>query len=141
MLARLTDWNRLPELVAASDPKAKLELIIEAPARSVFGRVGIGRLALAAGADHRLARRPHRACAAVIADRHIFIVGEQRVVGPELPADIGRVMDADIEIGVIADEAGHMQPDFALADQLRLDVVAEALVGQDLGQAQAKLAP
>ena len=76
----------------------------------------------------------------MIADRHIFIVGQQRVVGPELPADIGRVMNADVEIGVIADQAGHVEPDLALADQLRLDVVAIALVGQQLGQARPQLA-
>ena len=54
----------------------------------------------------------------MIADRHIFVVGKQRIVGPELPADIGRVMDADVEIGVVADEAGHVQPHLGLTDQL-----------------------
>src|SRR3954452_19625485 len=75
----------------------------------------------------------------MIADRYIFVVGQQRLVGPELFADVVRVMDADIEVGVIADEAWNVQPDFALSDQLRLDVVAKALVGQELGQTQAKL--
>ena len=76
----------------------------------------------------------------MIADRHIFIVGEQRIVGAELLADIGRVMNADVEIGVVADEAGHVQADLALPDQSRLDIVAIALVGQDLRQLLAQLA-
>ena len=41
----------------------------------------------------------------MIADRHVLVVRQQRVVGPELLADIGRVMDADIEVGVVADRA------------------------------------
>ena len=76
----------------------------------------------------------------MIADRHIFIVGEQRLVGPEQPADVGRVVDADIEIGVIADQRGDVHPDFALADQPRLDVVAVALVAQQLRQTQPQVA-
>ena len=110
--------------------RPELELVIEAAARAVFGRVGIGRLALAIGADDRLARGADRAGPAVIADRHIFVVGQQRIVGPELLADIGRVMDADVEIGVVADQARQVHVDFALADQMDLDIVAIALVGQ-----------
>ena len=49
-------------------------------------------------------------------------------------------MDADVEIRVVADEAGHVQPDLALPDQLRLDLVAIIFVRQQLGQPQAKLA-
>jgi hypothetical protein len=45
----------------------------------------------------------------MIADRHIFIIGQQRAVGPELAADIGGVMDADIEIGIVADRRGQME--------------------------------
>ena len=138
MLGRLADRDRLPELVALADPDAELELVIEAPARAIFGRIGVGRLALAARADHRLARGAHRACTAVIADRHIFVVGQQRIVGPELLADIGRVMDADVEIGVVADQARHVHPNLALADQLRLDFVAIFFLGQQFGQAQAQ---
>src|SRR6185369_12873677 len=59
---------------------------------------------------------------------------------PELLADVGRVMDADVEIGVVADQAWHMEAHFALADQAWLDVVAIALVAEDLLQPQAKRA-
>ncbi len=43
--------------------------------------------------------------AAVVADRHPLVVGQQRVVGPELLAHRGGVVDADIEVGVVADLA------------------------------------
>ena len=49
----------------------------------------------------------------MIADRHIFVIGQQWIVGPELLADIGRVVNADVEIGVVADEARHVHPDLA----------------------------
>jgi hypothetical protein len=66
----------------------------------------------------------------VIADRHIFVVRQQRIVGPELLADIGRVVDADVEIGVVADDARQVHPHLGLADQLGLDVIAIANVRQ-----------
>ena len=76
----------------------------------------------------------------MVADRHIFIVRQQRIVGAELLADIGRVMNADVEVGVVADEAGHVEADLGLADQLRLDIVAVAFVGQQLLQARSRSA-
>ena len=76
----------------------------------------------------------------MIADRHIFVVGQQRIVGPELLADIGGVVNADVEIGVVADQAGHVQPHLALSDQVHFDIVAIALVGQHFGQSLAQRA-
>ncbi len=140
MVARFGDRDRRAELVAAADPEAELELVVEAAARPIVRRVRIRRLALPAGAHHRLARRPHRARPAVVADRHIFVVGQQRAFGPELATDIGRVVDADVEVGVVADQAGHVHPHLALADQARLDIVAVALVAEQLGKAQPKVA-
>ena len=72
------------------------------------------------------------------ADRHIFVVREQWVVGAELLADVGRVMNADVEVRVVADEAGHVHPDLALPDQLRLDIVTIALVAQQFLETQAQ---
>ena len=75
----------------------------------------------------------------MVADRDIFIVRKQRIVGPELLPDVGRVMNADVKIGVVANEAGHVHPRLGLADKLGLDIVAVALVGEELGQAFAKI--
>ena len=33
----------------------------------------------------------------------MFVIGQQRIVGPELAADIVGMMDADIEVTIIAD--------------------------------------
>ena len=56
----------------------------------------------------------------MIADRHIFIIGQQGIVGPELLADVGGVMNADIEIGIVADEAGQVHGRAVLPAQVRL---------------------
>ena len=45
----------------------------------------------------------------MIADRHPLVVRQQRVVGAEQLADVGRVMDADIEVGVVADRRRQVQ--------------------------------
>ncbi len=39
----------------------------------------------------------------MIGDRHVFVVGHQRIVGPEQPARIGGVKDRGEEIGEVAD--------------------------------------
>ena len=49
----------------------------------------------------------------MIADRHPFIVVQQRIVGAEQLADIGGVMDAHIEVGIIANR--HRQEHLAAA--------------------------
>src|SRR6476660_65616 len=75
----------------------------------------------------------------MVADGHIFVVRKQRIVGTELLADVGCVMDADIEIGIVADEAGHMNPDLALPEQLSLEVVAISFSTEDLSESLAKV--
>ena len=47
-------------------------------------------------------------------------------------------MNADVEVGVIADEARHVHPDLALPDQLRLEVVTVALVAQEFLETKAQ---
>ncbi len=70
-----------------------------------LGASSSGALALAARAAHRRARDADRRGAAVIADGHVLVVGQQRIVGPEQPPDIQRVVDAGVEIRVVADRA------------------------------------
>ncbi len=99
---------RLAERVGPADEDAELELVVEPAARAERRRVGVGRLGLAERAAERLARwRPDRRGPAVVADRHPLVVGQQRVVGAELPADRGGVVDAGVEVGVVADVAGQ----------------------------------
>src|SRR5439155_15447855 len=78
VVARLANRDRRAKVIAAADPQAELEFVVETAAWTELRRLRFRRLALAIGADDRLARRPHRARPAVVADRHIFVVGEQR---------------------------------------------------------------
>jgi hypothetical protein len=64
--------------------------------------------------------------------------GDPENVGPELLSNVGRVMNADIEVGVVPDEAGNMKSNLALADQLRLDIVPVFFVRQELDKSAAK---
>src|SRR3954451_25420213 len=139
MLSRLADRNRRAQIIASADPQPKLQLVVEPAGGPVLRRIRIGRLALPVRADHRLPRGADRTCATVIADRHIFVVWKQRIVRPELLADVGGVMNADVEVGVVADEAGYVQPHLALPDQLGLDIVTIALVRKQFGKTLTKL--
>ncbi len=139
MRAGLPDGDGGAQGIALRHPDAQLQLIVEASAGFEDRHLGVRRLALAARAHHGLAAGAHRRGAAMIADRHIFVVGQQRIVGAEQLADIGGMMDADIEIGVIADPRGQMQRDRGAVMQRGFDVFAIALVAQKLRQALAQL--
>ncbi len=77
----------------------------------------------------------------MIADRHIFIVGQQRIVGAEQAADIGRVMDAGVKVGVVADRGGQMERAGRRVVQQRRDLAAELAVGEQLGHAAPQRQP
>src|SRR5271156_1004854 len=79
----LRDWDRLAERVSRSDPNAELELVVETPRRAKHGRVRVRRLRLSIGAMDWRARWPHRRRSAVIADRDVLVVRQQRVVRPK----------------------------------------------------------
>ena len=57
----------------------------------------------------------------MIADRHIFIIGQQRIVGPELATDIGGVVLTGVEVDIVADNEGHLHLDVGEGDQVLLD--------------------
>ncbi len=45
----------------------------------------------------------------MVADRDVLVVGQQRIVGAELAADVRRVVDARVEVGVVADARRQVQ--------------------------------
>ena len=45
----------------------------------------------------------------MIADRHVLVVRQERLVGPELAAGVGGVVDADEEVGIVADRRRQVQ--------------------------------
>ena len=106
MILGVIDRDRLAELIASADQEAELKFVVEALARAdnrhlaaAFGLTERPADRLAADNDGR--RTP------VVADRHPFVIGQQRRIGAEQPAHRRRMVDAGIEIGVIADLAGQ----------------------------------
>ncbi len=135
---RIGDVDRIAELIALADPDRHFELVIEPLRRTDRGRIGIGRLGLPLGPGHFAARYAHRAGAAVIADRHVFVVRQQRIVGAEQLADIGGVIDAGVEIGVIANVERQMEFAVARAIEQRFDRRLLAAIGQQFEQRVAQ---
>ena len=112
VVGRLADRHRFAEFARRADVEAKLQLEIEIARRSVAWLGVVWAFALAARPLERRAARDDRRRAAVIGDRHIFVVRHQRIVGAEHPPRVGGVEDRGEEIGEIADR--HWQLDFGL---------------------------
>src|SRR5262249_19434295 len=109
VVGRVRDGNRRAERVAGTDPNAKLELVVEA-ARGAEARSGLAcGLTLAVRAAQRGAGDRDRGGAAVITDRHVFVVRQQRIVGSKELARIGGVVNAGEEIGVVADRGRKLE--------------------------------
>ena len=70
----------------------------------------------------------------MIADRDIFIVGQQRLVGAELKPDIGGVVNPDVKVGVVADRARQMHCRLDRGEQMRLGRGALGLARQQVRQ-------
>ena len=99
MVERALDRDR--PVARNADHEAELELDVERPRRPE-----VARPALAGRAAHRRAARHHRARAAVVADRQLEPVRQQRlVVGPEHQPDVARVVDRRVEVDVV----GHRE--------------------------------
>ncbi len=107
MLLGLRDGHGMAQRIAFTHEDAQLQLNVEPLVRAHHGHFGAGGHGLPLGAMKRLARHTNTGCAAVVANRHPFVVGQQRVVGAELLADVGGVVHRGVEVGVVADAAGQ----------------------------------
>src|SRR3546814_2999854 len=83
MSGRLIDRNRGAKIIPGAYPYAHLQLIVQPLAGGQDGRIGIGSPDLSLRPFQRRAADLNRGCAAMIATRHIFVIGEQRIVGPK----------------------------------------------------------
>src|SRR5262245_20773729 len=101
MVFRAPDWNRRAKRVATADDEAELDLVIKARARSKYWLVAGFRLS--AGPLHRRARNDNRVRTAVIPYRHPFVVRQQRIVRADELPDARGMVDAGVEISVVAD--------------------------------------
>ena len=113
----LAHRNRLAQGIATADEDAHFQFVIQALAGSEAGRFGIRRLGLADRAAELLARDRNRRRTTVVADRHPFIVGQQRVVRTEELAHRGGVVDGGIEVGVVTNGGRHIVAGLGLRHQ------------------------
>ena len=118
MIFGLCDRDRLAELVAAADQRADFELVVETPTGPELRLGGLG-LELAERPRKAVPARAQRRTAAVVADRHPLVVRQQRLVGAKQLADRRRVMNAGVEVGVVADAARHAHLGLRLRDEAR----------------------
>ena len=102
---RIVDADGVPEDVALADVVAQLEFVVESLAGTELRHVGVWRLGLTLRPLERRIADHQRAGAAVIADRDPFVVGHEWVVRTEQLADGVGVVDAGVEVGVVADVA------------------------------------
>ncbi len=109
MLGGPIDPDGLALGIPRPDPDPQFQFVIQALAGTESRSVLTCRQGLSAGAPHSRTRGTQGRRSAVIADRHVFIVGQQRVVRAEQLADIQRVMNTDVEVRVITHPSGHVQ--------------------------------
>ena len=137
MLRRLADRDGFAEFGRHADVEAELQLEIEIARRSVARRRFLRALALAARPLDRRAADPNRRGAAVIGNRHVFVVRQQRIVGPKRAPGIGGVEDRGVEVGEIADR--DRQGDLGLRH--RRQMPPQALVAAIRAQAARQRQP
>src|SRR4051794_32503078 len=112
VLLELVDPDPAAELGPDADDEAELGLDVEPSAGSVRRRVLVRRLALPAGPDDRRTAGHDGAAAAVVADRQVPPVREQRLlVGAEDAADVGGVVERGVEVDVVADGDRKVEQD------------------------------
>src|SRR5207237_5304620 len=112
MVEGSADGYRASQPVASAGDEAELGFIVQAPARGIGRCRRVGRLDLTDWAPQRGAGDYDRRAAPVVADRHPFVIGQQWIVRPQQATDVGRMMDARIEVAVIAD--GHRKEELGL---------------------------
>src|SRR5262245_1684686 len=94
VVSRLGDRDCCAERVARPDPDAKLELVVEAARRPEARNGFVRAFTLAVRAAQLCAGRFNGGGATVIADWHVFVIWQQRVVRAKELADVGGVVDA-----------------------------------------------
>ena len=107
MVARLVHCDALSEHVARPDKEANLQFVIEQSRRTEGGKIGVVRFGLPHRPANRRAAGDDRTGAPVIPDRQILVVWQERIVGAKHRADVRRMMNRGVEIGIVADLRGQ----------------------------------
>jgi len=139
MLGGIANGNRIAYGIALADPDAQLQLIVQARAWAK-GRLGLaGRQGLAFRASHLCTRGANGRGTAVVANGHVLVVRQQRVIGAEQFADVLRMFDADVEVGVVIDLGRQVHLAIGgTVQHLRLAGLQLAAFGQQFQQALAQ---
>ncbi|MCY1336769.1 hypothetical protein D9M69_225820 [compost metagenome] len=109
VLLGVGDGDGLAHLVALADPDAQFQLVVQALAGAEARGFLARRQGLAQRAAHRGAGDADGGGTAVVADGHVLVVGQQGIVRAEQAADVVGVVDAHIEVGVVADMRRQVQ--------------------------------
>ena len=125
--------HRLGLRARHADDEAELELDVEASRRAVDGRVRVRRLRLAPRPADRRAADDDRSGPAVVADRQVTPVRQQRLrVGPEHPAEVRRVLERGVEVDVVRDGERQLRRHLVERDRVARSGRRERLLGRAL---------
>ncbi len=116
MLLGLGDGDGVSEGIAGTDKEAHLQLVVHRASGSEE-RLGGRGLCLPAGAPDLRSADHDGGGAAMVADGNVLVVGQQRVVGAEQPADACGVIDGGVEVGVVADLCRELHGSVAHGDE------------------------
>ncbi len=137
MLRSISYSDGLAEIISRTDPDAEFQLEIEPFTGTEGRRFRIGHLGLAPGADDWFITRADRRGTTVITDGDVLVVGQQGIIRPEQLAHGYRMMDAGVEIGIVADARRQVQGAIGGKVQIGLDGVAVLRIVQQLRQLPA----
>ena len=107
MVFGLGDVHRFALRVALAHKNAQLEFNVQPLTRAQHRFGGTGWHGLSPGPPKLLARHPNAGGAAMVANGHPFVIGQQRVVRAKLFADVGGMVHRSVEVGVVANAGGH----------------------------------
>src|SRR4029078_8231975 len=95
--------DRLAKRRSPADEESHLGLVVEHLSRTESRSSGIGGDCLAFGPRHLGAADHDRRSASMGCDWNVCVVWQQWIVGTKELADVGRVIDGCVEVGVVAD--------------------------------------
>src|ERR1051325_2848209 len=109
MALGVVEWDRGTEHIAGRDDRADLQLIVESPGWANGGRSFRGLSSLTDGSSHAGSADDDRRRSPMIADRNPLVIRQQRIVGTKHAANVGRMRDRRIKIGVVANARRERQ--------------------------------
>ncbi|SPE17970.1 exported hypothetical protein [Candidatus Sulfotelmatomonas gaucii] len=116
------DRNRLTQRVGRTDEDAHFQFVVE-PVRRSENRFCALRFDLAAWPADLSTAHDDRRSSAVIPDRNIFVIREQRIVGTKEFADARGMVDGCVEVGVVADCRRKLHGCIAHGNQQGFDAI------------------